>query len=562
MLLKLGLVLSVACAISAQILPPSGIRRVRPGPVVQTLFGPVQGQEETYDILRRIHTFKGIRYAQPPTGNMRFRQAWPPVPWREVYKAWDYGNSCPQLSILLNRVQGDEDCLFLNIAAPTNIISRLPVVVSIHGGGLQAGNGDMSVLGPELINQENVIFVSFNYRLNVLGFLNSGDINSPGNYGIKDMISALQWVRANIGYFGGNPDDVTIMGISGGAVGVHALVVSPAASGLFHRALSQSGSLFNTWGFTQNPTRSMRMLADNLGLEWENNSTLLVEQLRSVSVERLLKSAGLVNDANPRLFQEMNFAPSPDVPVPTEPRIFPAPISFLVRNGNINRVPYMIGFNSVESMYSLRDVYGNPTILERFNQNPNLLIPPEWNLRPNSTEAFEVINAFRSIYFGGSPVITQDMAWQWTQYVSDREFIFGISKQARLHETRQSVYYFRFSYSGALSFAQRAFGFSEVPGAMHGDDAFYLFRLNLGVTPVLPGDEAFTIQRRYVRMWTNFMKYSNPTPSERDRLINATWPQMTSNVEFMDIGTNLVRDVYPFRSRLEIWHLFDQRFNE
>ena len=484
----------------------------------------------------------------------------PPTPWTDVYQAWGYGNSCPQLSTILNRVQGDEDCLFLNIATPTNIRARLPVVLSIHGGGLQFGDGGMSFLGPEYINQENVVFVSFNYRLNVLGFLNTGDVNSPGNYGIKDMISVLRWIQNNIEFFGGNPNDVTIMGISGGAVGVHALVVSPAASGLFHRALSQSGSLFNIWGFNRNPSKSVQMLQENLGLVAANNVELLA-QLRQVSVERLLNAAGLSSERNPRLFDELSFSPSLDPATPTEPRIFPAPLRILISSGNINQVPYMIGFNAIESLYSIRDIVTDATILERFNQNPNLLIPSEWNLTPNSPQAFEVINAFRSIYFGGSPVITQDMPWQWAQYVSDREFIFGISKQARLHRIRQSIYYFRFSYVGSLSFAQRAFGLSELPGAMHGDDAFYLFRLNLGVTPVVPGDKAFTIQRRYVRLWTNFFKFSNPTPSVLDPLIETTWPQMTANDDFMDIGSVLSTGVHPNRVRMDAWHAFDIRFN-
>jgi acetylcholinesterase len=553
-------VLIVACAVSAQIIPPTGIRRIRPGPVVQTRSGPIQGQEETYDLFRRIHTFKGIRYGQPPTGNLRFRQAVPPTPWNEVYQAWDYGNSCPQLSVVLNRVQGNEDCLFLNIAAPTNIRSRLPVVVSIHGGGLQFGNGGISFLGPELINQENVIFVSFNYRLNVFGFLNTNDVNSPGNYGIKDMISVLRWVQNNIEFFGGNPSDVSVIGRSGGAVGVHALVVSPAASGLFHRALSQSGSLFNTWAFNRNPARSVQMLVQNLGLQVSNNVDLL-NQLRQASVERLLRASDPTFNTSPLLFEESNFLPSLDVAVPTEPRIFPAPISFLVRNGNINQVPYMIGFNSLESLYSIRDILADPTILERFNQNPNLLIPPEWNLAPNSPEALEVIDAFRSLYFNGSTVITTDMALQWAEFSSDREFIFGISKQARLHRLRQSIYYFQFSYSGALSFVQRGFGLSQIPAASHTDDAFYLFRLNLGVTPVVPGDEAFTIQRRYVRMWTNFFKFSNPTPSVLDPLITTSWPQMARNDEFMDIGSSLTPDIHPNRMRMDVWHNFDQRFD-
>ena len=559
MLLKLAVVLVLVCAIGAQVLPPLGFRRVRPGPIVQTNSGPIQGQEETYDIFRRINTFKGIRYAQAPVGNLRFRQGVPPAPWQNVFQAWNYGSECPQFSLFLNRFSGEEDCLWLNVFTPTNIRSRLPVVVSIHGGGLQFGNGDMSLLGPELILQENVIFVSMNYRLNVMGFLNTGDANSPGNYGIKDMILALQWVQNNIEFFGGNRDDVTIHGISGGGVAVHALVVSPVAAGLFHKAISQSGSLFNNWGFSRNPLASVQKLVSNLQLQVSNNQDLM-NQLRQVSTERLLNAAGLTETQTPGLFEELNFMPSIDPINSPEPRIFSAPISFLVRFGNVNQVPYMVGFNSMESLYAVRDVM-NPVVIERFNQNPNLLVPSEWNLTPNSAEALEVITAFRNLYFGGSQNITQDMPWQWASYVSDREFNFGISKQARLHQLRQSVYYFRFSYSGALSFAQRLFGLSDLPAAMHGDDAFHLFRLNLAVVPVLPNDEAFTVQRRFVRLWTNFFKYGNPTPSLIDPLINTNWTQMTPNVNFMDINSDLFMDVHPNFARMNVWHAFDDRFN-
>lgn len=560
MLIKFALLLVSVCAISAQVLPPSFVRRIRPGPTIFAPSGPVQGQEETYDLFRRIYTFKGIRYGQPPVGNLRFRQAVSPPPRQITQQAWDYGAECPQFSLLLNRIQGDEDCLFLNVATPTNIRAQLPVVVAVHGGGLQFGNGEISFLGPELINRENVIFVSFNYRLNVLGFLNTGDASSPGNYGLKDMVLVLRWVQDNIADFGGDRNDVTIMGISGGAVAVHALVVSPVTTGLFHKALSQSGSLFNGWAFNRQPLANAQMLARNLQLQYTNNIDL-VNQLRQVSTERLLNAAGINHDRNPRLFDALTFMPSIDPFDSTEPRILPLPIAFLIRNGAINNVTYMIGFNSAESMYAVRDVMADATILERFNQNPNLLIPPEWELLPNSIQALEVINVFRVIYFGGAQNITVEHAHGWSQYVSDREFIFGISKQARLHQIRQRVFYFKFNYSGALSFAQRALGLAEVPGAMHGDDAFYLFRLNRAVTPVLPGDEAYAIQRRHVRLWTNFFRFGDPTPTLMDPLINAMWPPMTMNNDFLDIGLNLQPDVHPFANRLDAWRNFDERFN-
>lgn len=559
MLFKLAVLLLIVYAINAQILPPSGIRRVRPGPIVQTRNGPVQGQEETYDVFRRIHTFKGIRYGQAPVGNMRFRQAIPPTPWQQVYQAWNYGPRCPQFTLFLGRTTGDEDCLYLNIAAPTNIRSRLPVAVLIHGGALQFGSGQMDFLGPETMNQENIVWVSLNYRLNVFGFLNTGDEHSPGNYAIKDMILALQWVRDNIEFFGGNPNDVTITGPSGGAVAVHSLVLTPVAQGLFHKAIANSGSLFNYWAFNRNPAQNVANLVRNLQLQVTSNADLL-DQLRQVSVERLLIAHGGLTVDNPTDFDELNFMPSIDPLNSLEPRKFPAPIEDLVRSGNINTVPFLVGFNSLESMQVVRRALDDPTHLEAFNQNPHLLVPPEWNLAPNSIDAMTVIIAFRLIYFDGAETITPSMALEWANYASDREFNFGISKLARLHRLRQPVYYYRFSYSGALSFGQRGFALTDVPGAMHGDDTFYTYRMNVAITPVLPGDEAFTVQRRFVRLLANFIRYGNPTPTHLDPLIRTTWPLLNANGEFLEINDTLTPDFHPFGSRLEVWHIFDEMF--
>lgn len=561
MLWNIVLFLVAIYAINAQILPPTGIRRVTPGPIINTRIGSIQGQEERYDIFRRIYTYKGIRYAQAPVGDLRFKAPIPVEPSIFLYKAFEEGPSCPQF-LIRNAYRGDEDCLFLNIATPTNIRQKLPVVVSIHGGGLQIGSGSIETFGPEYLNQEGVIFVSINYRLNVLGFLNIGDKNAPGNYGLKDMIEALRWVQDNIEYFGGDPDDVTIWGISGGAVAVHSLVVSPAARGLFRKAIAHSGSLFNTWAYNRVPELSVQKLVNNLGLSFTDNADL-VRQLRQVSVQRLLDAAEIrIRDRQvPQLFDELYWMPSRDPEDSLEPIIFPAPIATLVREGNVNRVPFMVGFNSIESAPSINDINNDPTILERFNQNPNLLIPSEWNLQPGSQQASEVITTFRNIYFGGRVNITLNDSIGWMQYVSDREFIFGVSKLARLHRAQQPVFYFQFSYSGSLSFIQRLSGLSSLNGAVHGDDIFHILRMNILVTPVLPGDEAFRVQRRFVRLWSNFIRFANPTPSRMDPIISVTWPQMTESLEYMDIGQTLRPDTSPNALRMLIWQLFDDRFN-
>lgn len=195
---------------------------ITPGPIIQTQYGPIQGREEFYDGPRSVYTYKGVRYASPPVGNLRFRQAIPPTPWTQVFQADQHGSWCPQFDMFSGEYVGNEDCLFLNIATPTDRNTH-PVVVNFHGGGLQAGAAEIDPFRADYVNERGIVYVAPNYRLNILGFLNTGDNSSPGNYAIKDMITVLQWVRNNIGAFGGDVNNVAIMGVSGGAVAVRNL---------------------------------------------------------------------------------------------------------------------------------------------------------------------------------------------------------------------------------------------------------------------------------------------------------------------------------------------------
>lgn len=406
-----------------------------------------------------------------------------------------------------------------------------------------------------------MIYVSPNYRVNVLGFLNSGDKTSPGNYGIKDMITVLRWVRNNILAFGGDPDNVTIMGFSGGSVGVHALVVSNAAAGFFHRALSHSGSLFNNWAFNRNPSKTVATIIETLGLD-SNMTEDFVQQLREVPVEKLVTTL-MMNELE-RLktyFEELSFVPSVDPVDSEEAIIFSAPVEDLVRSGNINRVPFMIGFNSGESLYAINEVNEDPTVLDAYNENPNLLVPSEWNLTPDSPEALEVINEFKRVYFFGVENITTDLAWHWSGYVGDRQLVFGASKQAQLHSAVQTVFYFKFSFSGALSFGQIQQSLMQYSGVIHGDDSNYLYHFDQYPLPVPIVDHALMVRLRFIRLWTNFFKYNHPTPLRLDPILRTVWPTCTAKVEFLDIGSTLSADVHPFKDRMLMWHEFDRRFN-
>jgi bile salt-stimulated lipase len=533
---------------------------VRPGKVIQTSNGKIRGSIETYGFFKRIHTYKGIPYAKPPLGNLRFRAPVPPENWTGIKNATKFGPICPQSDYTF-KVTGQEDCLYLNVFTPSRITSLLPVLMFIHGGGFLVGSGETDYLGPETCVEENVIVVTINYRLGVLGFLNTGDRHAPGNFGMKDKIQALRWIQENIEAFGGNPKLVSIMGTSSGGASVHALVLSPAAKGLFHRAIAQSGSMLNDWAFNYSPQEMGAKIARILYLHYEDNEDL-VRRLREVSAERLAVVGEVLDKAIPWLNEPAFLAPSLD-PVDTEEiRIFPDVPLGLVKAGNFSRVPYLVGYNSMESFMYYGQGLIDRFLVERFDQNLNQLVPVLWGLRPNSPEALKVSSAVMATYFNGSFNGTDDLGLRFVDYLSDTTFIHGTTRQAELHSALQDVYFYRFSYSGAFNFFKRATGLMEFPGAAHSEDLFYLLRQNQVIAPVMPNDRAFTIRKRQVRLWTNFIKFGVPTPVQSDPLIDVDWPKMSpENVECLDIGDSLVLTENPDAERMDLWRRLDRRFD-
>ncbi|XP_066287684.1 fatty acyl-CoA hydrolase precursor, medium chain-like [Branchiostoma lanceolatum] len=204
-------------------------------------------------VFDRIYIFKGIRYAAPPVGDLRWRPPQDPGSWTGVRDVTEFGSRCPQDEFALphplydevlgsrSNTSSSEDCLFLDVYTPNvSANANLPVMVWIHGGGWYLGSGE-TYPAEVPTSLHNVVMVTINYRLGNLGFLPTGDDDAPGNFGLLDTIKALEWVRSNIRNFGGDPDRVTIFGESAGGWAVSLLVMSPMATGLFHRAISQSG---------------------------------------------------------------------------------------------------------------------------------------------------------------------------------------------------------------------------------------------------------------------------------------------------------------------------------
>lgn len=206
-------------------------------------------------------TFLGMPYARPPLGDLRWRPPQPAPAHEGVRAASAYGPACPQPRAGQRGLAAtSEDCLTLNVWTPGLDDGKRPVMVWIHGGGFRAGSGRIA---GEAFAARGVVTVSFNYRLGPLGFFSHEALDSrEANYGLLDMVLALQWVRANIGQFGGDPGNVTIFGVSAGGMAVSLLMVSPQAEGLFHRAIAQSG--YGTWALPRTrhaPQAQVRSMA-------------------------------------------------------------------------------------------------------------------------------------------------------------------------------------------------------------------------------------------------------------------------------------------------------------
>ena len=220
-------------------------------PIVRTATGPVEGLREG-----DLSVFKGIPYAQAPVGQNRWQPPVPAKPWAEVLEATDFGPACVQPTPRIQSVYSQdigrtsEDCLSLNVWSP-DTSARAPVIVWIHGGALVSGSSKEPLYDGTAWAEKGVVVVSINYRLGVLGYLAHPGLSaeSPthasGNYGVMDQIAALQWVRDNIAYFGGDPDNVTVAGESAGGLSILYLLTAPSARGLFDKAIAQSAYLIS-----------------------------------------------------------------------------------------------------------------------------------------------------------------------------------------------------------------------------------------------------------------------------------------------------------------------------
>jgi para-nitrobenzyl esterase len=465
-------------------------------PVVRIDSGEVRGVVSESGVA----VFRGIPYAAPPVGELRWRPPQQIEPWPGIRDATEFGSACPQPDHLsgvygIALPETSEDCLFLNVWTPDPAgETKLPVMVWIHGGSFYLGWGHQrSSYGGRLASRGAVV-VTLNYRLGALGFMAHPDLTaesphgSSGNYGLLDQIAALQWVKRNIAAVGGDPGRVTIFGVSAGAGSVNSLMASPLAAGLFHRAICQSGTavgIFQGLGAGwagQPPAEAMgERVAQRLGVDPAGN---VLARMRSAPVDEILAAAPAAGGGEPTP-DRFQFFPIVDG------WVIPEPPYVVFSSGRQHDVPLIVGANANEGSVFVSRL-GDPTAA-RYVERARQRYGP-------------AADRFLELYPAAAD---QDVPAAYDRATTDERFVAGARFVARMTEGVSSdafLYHFTRVRAG-----------NERLGAYHGSEVGFVFD---SFSPERPKDEADAVLTDLMgAYWVQFAATGNPN---RDGL--PEWP--------------------------------------
>ncbi|XP_026743865.1 bile salt-activated lipase-like [Trichoplusia ni] len=443
--------------------------------------------------------YLSIPYA---TVTHRFQTAESDPKWEGVYDAFEERVRCKQ-RVMNTRPTGVEDCLTVNVYTPLpQSDSPLPVMVFIHGGGFRDGAGSSFIYGPRHLIKHGVILVTFNYRLEVLGFLCLGIKEAPGNIGLKDQVQALKWVQKNIRNFGGDPDNVTIFGESAGSASVNYHVISPMSQGLFKRAIMQSGSAIAQWALQFEPIKTASLLAAEMGYKTED-PLALYKFFNSSDADDLI-SHRIPREKGSTIISQYVFVPCIEKSIPgVESFLSDSPINLLSK-GQYNKVALIIGYNNQEGYYFAGRENDTALLeIDFYNALPRDLV------FPSNMQKIKTAQTFDELYMKGETISNEPTALlKYAHYLGDVGVKYPVSATIDLFlkTLNKPVFAYQFTYGGLLNLAKIAFGFRKYPGATHGDELFYMFSM-----PAQLNVERDMVEKM-TTFWTNFAKYGEPTP--------------------------------------------------
>jgi para-nitrobenzyl esterase len=506
-----GSCLAASAILVGVLLPLSGAVQVVPGNLVQIADGLVQGARED-----DLTIYRGIPYASPPVGDLRWRPPVPPAPWHDVLKATAFGPACPQIGAVVPGMEvqpTSEDCLYLNIWTPdTRLTAMLPVMVWLHGGNNTNGSGSARLYWGDRLAHKGVLVVTFNYRLGALGLLAHPDLSKEsvqgvsGNYLLLDQIALLHWIQSNIAQFGGDPGNVTLFGQSAGAYDISNLIVSPLTQGLFRRAVAESGGDLGPVDTRDGPPSLQSAERAGIAFVAKFHATSIAE-LRQLPVDRILS------------------IPPPPLPPNADGYVLPRGGFEAYANHRQQPADLLLGYTAND---------GAPTM-------------------PSDVHAFQAdvkrlygkfADQILALYPGDTDEQARD---SWRHLQTEEGFSWQSVTWARLN--RQSAAHKTFLYV-----------FSHVPpfppytkiGVAHGAELSYVFGFPPAST-FFKVESPFRASRDvHIRdviqtYWTNFAKTGDPNGNNVPK-----WPIFDTREQALDIGDTMTVVDLPARREYEV----------
>lgn len=440
--------------------------------------------------------FKGIPFAAPPVGDLRWREPMPVKPWTGVREATKFGLRCMQ-----GGTGTSEDCLYINVWAPEwPSKSRKPVMLWIHGGGNFAGASSEAIFDGESLARHGVVLVSANYRLGIFGFYAHPELtaeskhHASGNYGLMDQVAAMKWVEQNIARFGGDPRNVTIFGESAGSLDINVLMTSPLAKGLYARLIGESGPVVQPPALAEGEKKGVSVAAS---LKAES-----LKAMRALPAEDLQKATG----------QGLSFL-GPLLGVVVDGWVLPKPPFDVFQAGQEHRAGLLLGTNARELTRPFFPTAGlNEGIAAQYG--------------PMASRALKVYGLKDGTEPAPDPVYGSTMA----QWATDSQFRCGTVAELIWHSKAGNASY-------QYQFSRVAPG-KESVGAAHASELPYVFgtlsAAGRGASQSNYDATDTAVSGQIQQYWTNFAKTGNPNGSSLPQ-----WPKFDSAARaYLDLTAN------------------------
>lgn len=479
-----------------------------------------------------VRSFRGIPFAASTAGPNRWKPPQPVQAWTGVREATKFGDECPQppypqASLYYRPPQKQsEDCLCLNLWTAAKQGDKRPVMVWIHGGGLTRGSGATPTYDGTNFAKKGIVLLTINYRLGVFGYLAHPELTaesankSSGNYGVLDQIAALKWVQKNIAAFGGDPKNITIFGESAGSWSVNALVASPLAKGLFHRAIGQSGGSFGPMMALRNDKKNLPA-AEKVGVAFGKAAGVnSLAEMRALSAEKIVT----LFNSDP---EGSKFRPAANV----DGYVFPDEIRGIFAKGKQNDVPVMVGSNANE-MTTLTVPASIPKTIAEYRNR----ITPLYG---------EALSDFEGHY----PAKTDaEVPKAYLDSTRDITFTLPMRTWARMTATGKSKAYL--------------YWFSHVPpnpnskylGAYHAGEIAYVFH-NFSPQNKLIQEADHKLAEMMMSYWINFATTGNPNGKGLPE-----WKSYDQKSEpYMDLGTSVQLRNHLLKEQLDFLEQLQKR---